>query len=219
MKPCAACRACRDGFIGVLLWRRAEIKAKCYAAARILPGALPPAASRRVNLLELCRWGGWSSLWCSGINFQVLFSQCALSPFQKESASTSAAACHNCAQLSGVVFLWAQECWQHFHFDKNRGDLSLERPRHCLPSSTLCGEMILLYLERGKLHWFGACYVHSSFGSHPAAVPSLISGRSFFAKGKSIRNDCQNKAELCLQEDEWCCCNPQSECYVKCQLK
>lgn len=61
--------------------------------------------------------------------------------------------------------------------------------------------------------------MHSNSGSSPAAVPTLILGRSFFAKGKSIRNDCQNKAEFCLQEDEWCCCNPQSECYVKCQLK
>lgn len=135
----------------------------------------------------------------------MLFSQSALSPFQKESASTRAAACRNCAQLSGVVFLQAQDCRQCFGFEKNRGASISERPWHWLLSSTLCGEMILLYLERGKaqmLHRFGACYVHSNFGSLPTAVPSLILGRSFFAKGKSIRNDCQNKAEFCLQEDE-----------------
>lgn len=129
-----------NGFIGVLLWQWAKIKAKCYAAAWILPGTLPPAASRRVNLLELRRWGGWSFLWCARINFRVLFSHSALSPFQKESSSTRAAAYCNCAQLSGLVFLQAQDCRQCFHFEKNRGASISERPWHRLPSSTLCGD-------------------------------------------------------------------------------
>lgn len=55
-----------------------------------------------------------------------------------------------------------------FRFVKSRGASILHEHKHRLPSLTLCREMILLYLERGKaqmLHQFWACYMHSSFGS------------------------------------------------------
>lgn len=134
----------------------------------------------------------------------VIFSFCPFS-LPKGIIKHGAAAYCNCAQLSGLVFLQAQDCRQRFHFEKNRGASISERPWHRLPSSTLCGDDPAL-LEKKKstnASWILGLLRAFQFWFLPLRLSQVSSWVGlFFAKGKSIRNDCQNKAEFCLQEDE-----------------